>query len=58
LHAAGQNAPALNVLEQSLRTAPYSAELLGAAAEYARQAGQVERATEYARRRAALAQTD
>ncbi|HZR36188.1 MAG TPA: cytochrome c3 family protein [Nevskia sp.] len=50
LHAVGQTAPALSLLEQALRGAPGEPELLEAAAAYAREAGQAGKAEEYARR--------
>jgi len=55
LHATGQLAPALSVLEGALRTAPAEPELLSAAATYAREAGKSEQAAAYARRYEAAA---
>lgn len=56
LHAAGQNAQAVAVLEQALRNAPYSTELLGTAMAYEREAGRAEQAAEFARRERELGQ--
>jgi predicted CXXCH cytochrome family protein len=58
LHSAGQDAPALAELERALHTAPYSAELLGAAAAYAREAGRAGPAADFARRLVELGQPD
>ncbi len=50
VHATGQTAQALNLLEQALRGAPGEPDLLSAAATYAREAGRGEAADAYARR--------
>lgn len=56
LHSGGQGPQALAVLEDALRRAPYSAELLAAAAGFEREAGHAQQAAGYARRLAELGQ--
>jgi predicted CXXCH cytochrome family protein len=58
LHSAGRNEQALAELERALQAEPYSVELLGAAMDYAREAGNTGLAVEYAKRHAELAQAN